>query len=483
MLKIDTQRVDELAPNANAIKNARKLLQQNKFYGFYISKDQTLIFGECEGSGDSVYECSVDFINEDEPISRCSCPSRQFPCKHCLGLMYAYANLERFVTEKIPEDVLRKRQKLLDRAKKRSENLSQPKNIDKEALKKKVEEQLAGLDHLEKLMHEMVRHGFGNLNFDTLIDLFNQSQRLKEAYLPGAHKLFLSCLNHFLRVDYGYYNRNAEDKEALYSSAIDHLSRVNSLIKHGRKYLSQQLKEPDLNPQRDGVIATLLGQVWQLRDLKTAGLIEGRVELAQLAYNSYPYMPYEETIGIGTWIHLKTGKLYSTQEMVPFNASNQMKMEGSQFQVQEIKELFIYPGDITPRVRWEESKKRDLKKKDLTKIRKFAQVNIVGGLNDIKNQMKAPLGDKNPVVLIQYKKIVSVEGKPALVDFKDQRLGLTDACDSGDPKTLIFLNYLPKQYFHNQVMVARLHFDIEKGSLHAKPLSIVGEDDIIRLTY
>ena len=96
MLQIDEAFVDSAAPNAGAIKNGRGLVLKKKFVHLRIDADHTLLFGECKGSGKSNYQCSCDFIRPNNPTHRCNCPSRQFPCKHCLGLMYAYAEGQKF---------------------------------------------------------------------------------------------------------------------------------------------------------------------------------------------------------------------------------------------------------------------------------------------------------------------------------------------------------------------------------------------------
>src|SRR4051812_37760094 len=91
MITIDGSYVDSVAPNAEAMKNGRALLTKGKFVARHIDGEQTLLFGECQGSGKEPYRCSCDFFRADQPTYRCSCPSRQFPCKHCVGLLYAYA--------------------------------------------------------------------------------------------------------------------------------------------------------------------------------------------------------------------------------------------------------------------------------------------------------------------------------------------------------------------------------------------------------
>lgn len=92
-------------------QNGRGLVQKDKLIKLYVSEEEDLLFGECLGSGKSNYVCSVDFIAPDNPVARCNCPSRQFPCKHVLGLMYAYADGLDFKKSAVPEDIVSKRDK------------------------------------------------------------------------------------------------------------------------------------------------------------------------------------------------------------------------------------------------------------------------------------------------------------------------------------------------------------------------------------
>lgn len=88
MREITEQQILALAPNAAAASNGKKISQKGGFVKLERSGDDTLYMGECTGSGKNNYITSADYIDENNPVFRCSCPSRQFPCKHSLGLMY-----------------------------------------------------------------------------------------------------------------------------------------------------------------------------------------------------------------------------------------------------------------------------------------------------------------------------------------------------------------------------------------------------------
>src|SRR5262245_26627480 len=116
MIAIDDAYVDAAAPNSDAAKNGRGLVLKNKLANLHLSDDGTLLFGECQGSGKEPYRSSCDFARPEQPTHRCTCPSRQFPCKHCLALMYAYAQKKAFTPAAVPADLQAKREKLATRA-------------------------------------------------------------------------------------------------------------------------------------------------------------------------------------------------------------------------------------------------------------------------------------------------------------------------------------------------------------------------------
>ena len=89
MIAIDEGYIGSTAPNADAVKNGRALVAKGKFVALNVDADETILFGQCAGSGKVPYKVSCDFARPDQPTHRCTCPSRQFPCKHCVGLMFA----------------------------------------------------------------------------------------------------------------------------------------------------------------------------------------------------------------------------------------------------------------------------------------------------------------------------------------------------------------------------------------------------------
>ncbi len=482
MISIDDAYVDSAAPNSDAAKNGRGLVVKNKFQKLSISEDSTIIFGECQGSGKDPYKCSCDFQRPEAPTHRCSCPSRQFPCKHCLGLMYAYAQGKKFTTAAVPEDLQGKREKLQARVEKKVVEADKPKVVDKAALTKKVQAQLKGIDLLEKLTCDLVRLGVGNMNAKSASEIEAQAKQLGNAYLPGAQAALHNYTKLFASEDGTVEDVPASKREAVFSEALDHLGRLHTLVKQGRSYLQRRLEDPELKPETESSIAAWLGHAWQLRELKDASLVENDVELVQLAFNSHDDVARREFVDTGVWISLNSGKIRMTQTVRPYNAVKYIKSDDSFFQVAQVKELCVYPGDVNPRIRWEAMLPRSIEAKDFQTIRKHASGDFAAVVKDVKTHLKGPLADKQPIYALNFQRIGHIGGTLVIEDAKGERLVMTDAGMSEEPPSCHLLSLLPPACLAGQTVIVRFRHDLDTRKLQVKPLSIVTPDGIVRLT-
>lgn len=484
MIDIDSSFVESAAPNAAAISNGRGLVVKGKFVALKQSEDKTVIFGECKGSGASNYVCSCDFIEPSKPVYRCTCPSRQFPCKHTLGLMFALVDGKKFATAAVPDDLQAKREKIEKRVEKKKEEATKPVKVNKAALAKKIQAQLGGLDLLEQLTLDLVRTGMGNTSAKTAKQIEEQAKQLGNAFLPGAQAALHNYTRLFASED-GHVESeiNSKQREKIYSEALQQLTRLNSLVKQGRKYLQARLADPELAPETDSAIAAWLGHAWQLRELQESGLVEKNAELIQLAFNSYDDVARREFVDTGIWMNLGSGKIQLTQTYRPYQAVKFIKSEDSFFKIAQVPDLCVYPGDINRRVRWDAMTSRSIEPKDFQAIAGHANSDLAGLIKEIKSHLKSPLADRHPVVAISYAKISQL-GDDTLVleDKKGQRMVFTETGLAEEPASCHLLWLLPKSMFANQTLIARFHHDIDSGSLRVKPLSIVTKSQIFRLT-
>lgn len=484
MISIDQAFVDSEAPNSNAISNGRGLLVKGKFVALNKSEDETVLFGECGGSGRTNYHCSCDFITAGKVTYRCSCPSRQFPCKHCIGLMYAFTDGKQFETADVPEDLAAKREKLEQRTEKKKVDAAKPRKVNKSALKKKIQAQLDGLDLLEQMTHELIRTGMGNTNAKTAAKIEDQAKQLGNAYLPGAQAALHAYTKLFASDDGGFDSSvKPQQREAIYSQALDQLSQLNALIKNGRTYLNDRLSDPELTPDTQSTIAAWLGHAWQLRELKEAGLLQENAELIQLAFNSYDDIARRELVDTGIWMNLGDGKIGLTQNFRPYKALKYVKAEDSFFRVAQVPELCVYPGDINPRIRWDLITPRAVEPRDLQAVRQHGHCKFADILKQIKSHLKSPLADRRPIVALNYAQIGKIGDDLVIEDESKTRIVFTETGQAEEPASCHLLQLLPPQMFQNQTLIARFHHDLQARTLRVKPLSIVTSTQVFRLTF
>src|SRR6201986_3872834 len=85
-MSLTLQRIEGLAPDQSSLAAARKLLKPSSWPT--LAEGEGLVWGECQGSGATPYRVVV---HEADAGYKCTCPSRKFPCKHSLALMWMRA--------------------------------------------------------------------------------------------------------------------------------------------------------------------------------------------------------------------------------------------------------------------------------------------------------------------------------------------------------------------------------------------------------
>lgn len=75
-----------LAPDSASDVAGRKLANPTPWSD--VGWEAPLLWGSCQGSGKTPYRVAVDTSG---PSYTCTCPSRKFPCKHVLGLLYLWS--------------------------------------------------------------------------------------------------------------------------------------------------------------------------------------------------------------------------------------------------------------------------------------------------------------------------------------------------------------------------------------------------------
>ncbi|MGN6546968.1 MAG: SWIM zinc finger family protein [Aureliella sp.] len=480
MVQIDEAFILAAAPNGDSAKNGRALAIKKSFRSLHHSEDQTLLFGYCQGSGKTPYLCSADFSVPEKPVYRCSCPSRLFPCKHSIGLLYCKVEGHAFTAADVPDELATKREKAKTQAEKKKIEADKPRQVNKSALAKKIKAQLEGIDLLETLTRDLVRLGIGNMNAKLAKEIDEQAKQLGNAYLPGAQ----TALRNYTRLFYaedGAELSNAR-REAIFSEAFDQLGRLNSLIGRGRTYLKSRLEDPELKPDTETPIAAWLGHAWQLRELKDAGLVQQDVELVQLAFHSHDDVARQELVDTGIWMNLSTGQIGLTQNFRPYRSLKHIKSEDSFFQIAQVPELCIYPGNVNPRIRWDGMIARPMEPRDYARMRQLARSDFAEVIKEVKGHIKAPLADKQPIYALNFARIGTVGDRLVAEDAKGQRLVMSDVGMTDEPRSCHLLPLLPKEFLRGQTLIARFRHDLDTRKLQIKPLGVITDSEVIRLT-
>ena len=166
MINITEENIRILTSNPSTLANGKKLVSKKEYLDLGKDKDNTVIFGKCKGSGKNPYSVSVDFSQEN-PVFRCSCPSRQIPCKHAVGLMVAYNQGLTFETAEIPEDLAEKMKKYAERKEKKEqkeqETEKKPKKTNSTVAVKKMKKQVEAFEMLKVFIHEITESGIGGI--------------------------------------------------------------------------------------------------------------------------------------------------------------------------------------------------------------------------------------------------------------------------------------------------------------------------------
>lgn len=480
-MEINQKKIEELAPNAEAAKKGRDLEKKKKFSNLKISTDKNLIWGECSGSGKNPYYCSADYIDPHNPVFRCNCPSRQFPCKHAIGLLYCYdADSKQFIEADIPEDILSKREKIEKKQEKKAqekesikEKAEKPKKVNTASVIKKIDTQLAGIEISKKIIHDIVLSGLSSVDAKFSRTLQNQIKELGNYYIGGIQTAFNNLMIELEEV------KNEE-----YTSVVNQINYISALLKKAADYLSKRKENPEEAPELDSAIEEQIGYVWKLVELMQNGLYEEDAELVQLSFDSYDNEARKEYVDEGIWLNLKTGKIYKTKNYRPYRALKYIKEENTSFDVLQIRDLYIYPGDQNRRVRWEKDgvKERKLTYDDFSKIISLASDNYAEMIKSVKNTIKNPLMDKNPVVLLALHSSY-VNGENLVIEDKiGNKLTIKDINNTKSESATQLKSILPANA-DGLALTVMINNDVQNGLLSAQPMSLITKDKIIRLLY
>lgn len=481
-MKLSEQWILSQAPNATAAQNGKKLSQKGSFSKLGKTEDNTLYWADCAGSGKTPYHTSIDFVKEDTPTCRCSCPSRQFPCKHALGLMYEILAEKPFAVMEVPEDLAQKRAKqAAKRAKQeqvaKGDAPAKPKRTNSTAKVKKIKKQLEGLEKAQQMMTDLLTHGLGTLAGTSAKSFQSIAKDLASYYVTGAQIAFLRLAKEVETIQ-----KNPENAD--YQEAVRILIWLNAMIQKSRTYLQEKLEKKEYDVE-DTMLYEALGGIWKLEDLERIGSMKENVLLVQLSFDVLLDEAKKEYRERAYWMEVESGAIHQSLNYRPLKALQYVKEDDSCFEAVRVPQLCYYPGSGNQRIRWESSHMEPVTTQILKTMFSHAQGNYAQAVKQAKNEFKNTLSEKYIATALSFDQIGRIGNEMVLQNEAGEHIVLRNRkTDGEDHATVEKLVWLPNDMWkHHQVLFGLLFYDAADARICFQPYSILTKEQIIRLQY
>lgn len=349
------------------------------------------------------------------------------------------------------------------------ESISPEKN--KEWLIALANTQLQGIEEAREILYNVLQMGISSIDIEYREEICYYVESLIDFNIPGLLREF----RHFFSILY------YADNPSKYPEIIAQMNRLMIIVEEARAQLMFRIEvEYEIN-----TISTLeesLGYMWRRMDFLEHKQFEEDVEIVQLSFGSYideekPFFTDE-----GFWMNLKTGKIYQTRRRRPRKAAKFVKADNSVFDVLHIDRLFVYPGRINNRIRWDKEEKREMTPQDIRCVLDRAESDYAAMTQRMKQHFREPLFVRTPVLVIKLHKSYLSGDYLILEDEHGAALTVMDATNDDFPTADLLQAILPAQLTDSALLV-QVNDDVDLGVFSVKPLSIITPEKIIRLLF
>lgn len=465
---INEEYVRSQAPNPAAFENARKISRGGDFSGLSITADNTLIFGECKGSGKNPYRTSADFSGET-PVFRCSCPSRQFPCKHCLAIMLEMVSGKEFAVGEVPEDIAFKREKIAKKAEKAASPEKTPSTPNKSAAAKRLKKQAEGLDLADRFLSDVFSRGVSSINKTSAEQYKALAKQLGEFYLPEPQIIVEKIVNAAQTL-----SEQPDDAECV--QLVSLCVKLSSTVKKSRAYINEKLESGEVLPE-DSVLYEAMGGIWKLAQLKEIGLYKENARIMQLSFATIFDTLHQALVDTGYWIDLESGEISKTENIRPWKLIKRLQADDSKFGVYAVPELCRYPGGLNRRIRWENAANTEATARDYEKAVSLAEPSIADAVKKAKNELKNTLSDPTAAVLVPFDYIGFAGDGRAVLKNGEESISLR--ANENYPNAVEVLRLA--KIGDKGAVLGEMFYDSDERRIFLCPLSIVTADGAARL--
>jgi hypothetical protein len=246
--------IQAISPKPEAFAAGKKLSAASQWLSF--GKSDRAMWGEIKGSGSTPYRTQIDI---QDVAYKCSCPSRQFPCKHGLGLLLLYSDATK-VTDGIatePDWVIEWVDKRRTKAEAPPKEEKEYTNEEREKLDKAKEKRQddrivlvnAGIQELDLWLQDIVRLGLLELQNKSSADISNMAARMVDSKAPGL----ASWVNSLNNIDYGNTDKFHEEATSI-------IGKLYLLVLSWKNF-------ENLTPEWQQTIKTLFGWTQSSKEL------------------------------------------------------------------------------------------------------------------------------------------------------------------------------------------------------------------------
>ncbi|MFK8079953.1 MAG: SWIM zinc finger domain-containing protein [Granulosicoccus sp.] len=182
---ITADQVTVLAPDAASYKAGKALATHSKWSD--LGHTGHMLWGLAKGSGSKPYMTQVAL---PELACNCTCPSRKFPCKHGLGLMFLAADdLSLFRQKETPDWVTAWHESRAAREAKKSQTNKNRKPKNEASVAKTLEKRTArvdeGITFLQEFLLDIISQGLGQPAIEKSETWDTAARRLIDYQAPG----------------------------------------------------------------------------------------------------------------------------------------------------------------------------------------------------------------------------------------------------------------------------------------------------------
>ena len=496
--EITEQSIIEQSPNERALLDARELVRAGALKNLSKSDDGSLVFGDCRGSSGAPYTVSMDLASgAEKPTLQCSCPSRQRPCKHVLGLMLAYVQQgTTFSVTAAPQELLDKRAKQAEQAAAKPRAAKDaPRNVNKSALAKKAKEQIDALETLGTFLVDLVNVGVGGITPKIIDEIDQQAKRMTDTNIVTAAAV-LKRLSAAVSQDSDHDDDDDDDgktektiarslsteTEARVAWMITHL---HAMVRRGTKLLDGRLAtDGSSTAEIDATYDLILNKRWQLPDLKQSGYWATNRTLLELSHERRDFDELEFAETTGFLLDLGDGRIVREWTALPYNVLKFQKLRVSRRGTLEISEAGLYPGEmVNRRIRWDEKTdgicvERVRRESDYEALHSHAKP-IDAIIKSFRAHLRNPLHPLEAVFLVAAARFGMIGTDLIVEDAAKDRLVMRDMHGAIVSATTA-LRQAAAAYGPGSLAV-RLHFDLSSRTICGEPLALFVGDEHLRL--